>query len=103
MFLEAPEKYEALHNALYAFKGQITPDIVLAHLRDMGLDLDSIQKRAQSDDVTSLIQKNMALAQKLGIEGTPAFVVGDSVIPGYIEGPQLQLAIQQARRGCESC
>ncbi len=103
VFLEAPGKYEALHNALYEFKGQITPDIVLAHVRELGLDLEKIQSRAQGADVTALIQKNIALAQKLGIEGTPAFVVGDSVIPGYVEGPQLQLAIQQARRACESC
>lgn len=103
VFLEAPEKYEAFHDALFEFRGEVTPDIVLAHLRDLSLDLKRIEVRAGSDEVAAMIQKNLVLAQKLGVQGTPAFVVGDTVIPGYVEGPQLQLAIQAARRACESC
>lgn len=103
VFLEAPDKYMALHDALFDFRGDVTPDIVLAHLEELDLDLAKIQARAASDEVGAMIQKNLVLAQKLGIQGTPAFVVGDTVIPGYVEGPQLQLAIQAARRACESC
>lgn len=103
VFLTAPAQYEALHEALYAFRGQVTPDIVLAHVAEMKLDRAAIQKLAQEDEVTGLIQYNLVLAQKLGLEGTPAYLIGDTIIRGFVEGLQLQLAIQQARRACASC
>ena len=33
-------------------------------------------------EVNAVIEANYALAQELGIEGTPAFVIGGQLIPG---------------------
>ncbi len=43
------------------------------------------------------IEETRALAEKLGIQGTPHFFVGDQVIPGAPEDLLDQLAIQDRR------
>lgn len=101
--LEAPEKYVAFHNALYDIHGEVTQELVWAAVQQLGLDLATIKARADTADVINLIDRNLSLARKLGLQGTPAFVIGDTMFLGYVESPQLVLAIQQARRGCESC
>ena len=47
--------------------------------------------------VTARIEANLALASRLGIQGTPALVIGDSLIPGAVDVAELQQAVRQAR------
>ena len=51
------------------------------------------------DDPTikARLDANIALARQLGIDGTPAFVIGRRIIAGAVELPTLQTAIAEAR------
>jgi protein-disulfide isomerase len=39
------------------------------------------------------------LAHDLGIQGTPALIIGNDVVPGAVELPELQRLVAEARRG----
>ena len=43
------------------------------------------------------IQHNLALAQQLGINGTPAFIIGDTLVPGAIDAATLAKLITENR------
>jgi protein-disulfide isomerase len=45
------------------------------------------------------IDTNLRLARSLGIQGTPALVIGDALIPGAVETGELERAIKTARAG----
>jgi protein-disulfide isomerase len=48
--------------------------------------------------VAALIGKELALAQALGIDGTPAFVIGDELVVGAVDLETLRELISRARR-----
>jgi protein-disulfide isomerase len=49
--------------------------------------------------VQARIDANLKLAHALGIQGTPALVIGDDLIPGAVETRDLEKAVAAARRG----
>ena len=48
-------------------------------------------------NVNNRIQANLALAERLGIQGTPALVVGEALVPGAVDLPALQALVRRAR------
>ena len=74
--LEAPELNETVLRALPGAKAMF----------DSGLGAS-----------TQVLLKNQALAERLGIQGTPALIVGDFVFRGAIDAAQLANAIQVTR------
>jgi protein-disulfide isomerase len=52
------------------------------HLAEVGLDPAAVRKASEDPAITSQLQDIRLLARGLGLEGTPAFIVGDYLIPG---------------------
>ena len=46
--------------------------------------------------IATSLQRNIALAQALGITGTPSFVVGDRIVPGAMDLAALRQAVAGA-------
>jgi protein-disulfide isomerase len=92
------DAYVPFHFALMA-----TDDLSLAGIRatakSVGLDPDRLEADMDAPEVSAVIEANYALAQELGIEGTPAFVIGGQLIPGAIEKARLEHLIDEARSG----
>jgi protein-disulfide isomerase len=65
----------------------------------VGLDADRLEADMTSAEVNAAIEANYALANELGIEGTPAFVIGDQLIPGAVDKTRLEQLIREARSG----
>jgi protein-disulfide isomerase len=90
--------YVPFHFALMA-----ADDLSLAGIRavaeEVGLDADQLEEDMAAPDVLEAIEANYALANELGIEGTPAFVIGDQLIPGAVDKARLEQLISQARAG----
>ena len=87
----AQGRFVPFHNALYA-AGPVTADSIAAAARTAGVDLGKIP-----DDADTEIAGNIGLATKLGISGTPAWVVGDRVLSGALPLDRLQDAVAAAR------
>lgn len=66
------------------------------HLRDLGLDPAVVRQASATPEIAKQIADVRALAHTLQIEGTPAFIVGDRMVPGA-DMNALRAALVQAR------
>lgn len=93
-------KYAAFHNALMAYPNNLTDDVIFALARQVGIDVAKLKEDMKSEAVTELIARTHKLAQELGINGTPAFVIGDEIVPGAIGADEFKARVSAARRAC---
>ena len=91
--------YLELHDALMSFQGPLSDDVIFGLAREVGLDVDRLRADMDSDAVSAEIAANLELARTLDIRGTPAFVIGDNVVPGAVGLGVLQDMIEQVRSG----
>ncbi len=91
-------QYEAMHNALMQMQGRAEEASVLAIARDLGLNMDQLIVDMNSDGVNAHLNASRGLAQSLGFTGTPAFVIGDALVPGAIPLADLQGYVEAARQ-----
>ena len=68
------------------------------HLAQTGLDAAAVRKAAADPAINTQIQDIRVLARNLGLEGTPAFIVGDYLIPGADIGA-VRAALAQVKAG----
>lgn len=94
---EKQGKYAALHNALFGARTRVTEQVVLKVAADTGLDVARLKADMQLPEIQGLLDRNMELAQALGITGTPGFVVGDQIYPGATDLATMKKLIEQAR------
>jgi protein-disulfide isomerase len=88
--------YRNFHFALMEAE-DLSRESILRIAREVGLDVDRLQADMDSKGIGELIDRNYRLASQLGIEGTPAFVIGDELIPGAVDQTRLRELIEQAR------
>lgn len=62
----------------------------------LGIDLNKAKMVGESQAVTQHLSDTQTLAKTLALQGTPAFIVGDTLVPGA-DIAALKLAIEQAR------
>lgn len=93
----APEKYMAYHTALMEARGGLSEKRVVAMAEELGLDGQQVSKQMNSAEVVDSINKNRELARALGINGTPAFIVGNELVPGAIGIENLRDLVAAAR------
>lgn len=90
-------KHQAFHDAMFA--GDKPSDAsIRAAARTAGLDMARAEADANSDAVTAEIEANLAMMQRLGVGGTPTFVVGDQILEGALGHDTLSQAVKKARQ-----
>lgn len=89
----APDKYKAFHDALLGGRGQADRARALAAAKEVGIDVAQLQKQATSPELNATLDESMEIAQALGLNGTPSFVIGDEVIVGAVGLEKLQEAV----------
>lgn len=89
-------KYPAFHKAMFA-AGRTDQASIEAAAQAVGLDLERARKFTQDPRVSAEIEANIGFARKLGIDGTPSWVVGEQLITGAIGRQGLAKALAEAR------
>jgi len=82
--------------------GPINDERIKATATKLGLDLERLNKDAQDPKIQQEIMRNYQLAEELGINGTPAFIIGGELIPGAIELDQFKKIIASERLKAEN-
>lgn len=99
-------KYWEFHRALLESQGQATEASALRVAEKLGLDMPRLKKDMGSAEVKKEIEDTRQLATKMGIQGTPHFIVGDRIVPGAPEN-LLELLNKHAadvrKEGCKVC
>jgi len=92
------------HVKVMETRGRVNGERAMAVAKEMGLDMAKLQKDMEGADVRNALQENMALGDKLSLTGTPAFVIGEAVIPGAVGIEPLKQLIANVRScGKASC
>ncbi len=90
-------KYEEFHWAMMEIKGRAEEATVIRVAEQVGLDIEQLRRDMDGPDIAEHIETSMRLSRALGFNGTPSFVIGDSLAPGLIEADQMIELVKQAR------
>lgn len=89
--------YGPFNDALMVHRGSHTEDTVFSIAEKIGLDTEQLRKDMEDEAISTKINRTYALAQKLRINGTPAFIMGDQVVRGFVPADNLSALAEQAR------
>jgi protein-disulfide isomerase len=92
------KKYLEFHQKLLGGRGPADKARALAVAKDAGFDMTRLEKDMNSDEVKTTIEENMRLADALGVNGTPSYVVGNEVVVGAVGLDELQAKIKSEHK-----
>ncbi|CUQ68005.1 DsbA family protein [Candidatus Nitrospira inopinata] len=93
---QAQGKHRVFHEALLASHADMTKDEILKIAAGVGLDVKRLEADMADPQWQAIIDKNRALAEELGISGTPGFIVGTELVPGMLDLDGLKELIVRA-------
>ena len=77
--------FEKVHNYLYSPERRSDLPEIFADLFLRGIDIKSIKENINSVQITNKIKEHKALADLFRLNGTPALIIGNEIVPGYID------------------
>ncbi|MEO1710795.1 MAG: DsbA family protein, partial [Pseudomonadota bacterium] len=96
-------KYWELHVALMQ-EQRVDKDVTLRVAKGLGIDTDKLQKDMSDPVFDKAIADNLQLAEALGIQGTPGFIIDTKVNVGFMPLDGLKQSIAEVRKdGCKAC
>ena len=98
MAADRQSQYLPLHLALMKAP-ELTEERVFEIAGETGLDIERLRRDMEDPAIEAYLEETRALARELGIGGTPAFVVGDALVPGIIDAAQMKDLVAAARAG----
>jgi protein-disulfide isomerase len=97
------KKYLDFHQKLLGSRGQADKARALAVAKEAGFDMARIEKDMSSPEVRATLEENFKLAEAMGMNGTPSYVIGKQVVVGAVGLENLKAKISTARCGKASC
>jgi protein-disulfide isomerase len=97
------KKYLEFHTRLLGGRGQADKARALAVAKEIGLDMGRLEKDLVGPEVKATLQEDFKLAEALGLNGTPSYVIGSDVVIGAIGLAGLQQKVNIARCGKPTC
>ena len=94
-------KYEEFHWALMGMQGRAEEASVMRIAEEVGLDVERLREDMEAPEIQEHIATSMRLTQALGFSGTPSFVIGDNLVPGFVEVDQLRALVEETREMAE--
>lgn len=94
----AQGKYPAYHKLMFGGP-RPSEESINAAASAAGIDLAAARSFGASSGVEEELKRNLEMARQLGVNGTPAWVIGDRIISGAVPAADLQAAIDAARKG----
>jgi protein-disulfide isomerase len=91
------KKYLDFHTKLLTGRGQVDRARAVAAAKEAGLDMARLEKDMASDEVRASLAESMELAEKLGLNGTPSYVIGPDVVIGAVGAAALKQKVEAAR------
>jgi protein-disulfide isomerase len=97
------KKYLEFHQKLLSGRGQVDKARALAAAKEIGFDAARIEKDMGSEEVRATLEESFKLAEALGLNGTPSYVVGSDVVIGAVGLNTLKEKVNTARCGKAIC
>ena len=97
------QKYLQFHERLMGGRGQANKAAALAAAKDVGMNMAQLEKDMAAPEVKETLQESFKLAEALGMNGTPSYVIGDSVVVGAVGLEALREKVNTSRCGKAAC
>ncbi len=91
-------QYWAFHMKAMALKGTVGKTRMLEVAKDSGVDMVKLTNDLQSKEQRALLSQNIALGDKLGLTGTPSYVIDKEVLFGAVGLDTLSETIKNVRQ-----
>ena len=97
MAAKKQDKYFEFHIAIMDLNGRLSNQRIMAAAKNAGLDMARLSEDMKDPAIGAYIQETLELGHSLGITGTPAFIIGKTIVPGAISEDQMRELIKVAR------
>jgi protein-disulfide isomerase len=97
------KKYLEFHQKLLGGRGQADKARALAVAKEVGMDMSRLDKDMASEEIKASIDESLKLAETLGLNGTPSYIVGSDVVIGAVGLDALRIKVAMARCGKAAC
>lgn len=101
MAAQSQGKYFEAHKALMEYRGTQNEEAFLNVMKDHGIDIEKVKAEKDSPDIDAALGRYLKIANDLNIRGTPGFIVGDQLMPGYIGLEGMKRAIDETRQAAK--
>jgi len=91
--------YEKLRSAIMAAPPQTTKPMIKDAAVKLGLDWPRLEHDMDDPAIAARLEGNVKLARSIGVDGTPALIIGGDLLPGAMDLGELQDAVAGARKG----
>ncbi len=91
------DRYLAFHFAMLENEGTLDEERIMEIAEDVGLDTERLARDMESARIEEIIKTNREIAFDIGVRGTPAYVIGDTLVPGAAPLEEIEARIDEAR------
>ena len=97
------KKYIEFHQKLLSTRGPVDRAVAVAVAKQVGVDIARLEKDLAGPEIKATLEESFKLAEALGINGTPSYVVGSEVVIGAVGLATLKDKVNNARCGKATC
>jgi protein-disulfide isomerase len=90
-------KYLSFHKVMMEANSSFGESAIMGMAESVGIDTAKLRQDMRSAETNAVIRKNYALAEKLKLNGTPSFVIGDTLLRGGRDLESLRAIVAEAR------
>ena len=87
------DKFFEFHQKLLTTHGPVGREQALAVAKELGLDMDRLQKDMKDPSIHAGVEEIMKMADALALTGTPSYVVGDEAVVGAVGLAELKTKV----------
>ena len=89
--------YNEFHSSLMSLRGRINENQIFNIAKKIGIDIEQLKVEMNNPKIKDQLLQNRKIAELLGLNGTPAFIIGDIIYPGAIDKEKLKKMIKNFR------
>jgi protein-disulfide isomerase len=97
------KKYLEFHQKLLTGRGSADKARAMAVAKEVGLDMARLEKDMASEEVKNTLAESFKIAEAMGINGTPSYVIGNEAVIGAVGLATLKEKVNMARCGQATC
>ena len=77
-------KFIKFHDFLFSKRKPPNDPEIIDFINNLGLNYGKVKEMSKGNDIKKVLQDNLLIAGDLGIRGTPAFIIDNEIISGFV-------------------
>ena len=91
-------KYLEFHETILTSRKRLSQSLINKTLKKLGINPSELQNKSNDKEFTKYLNEVNALGQLVGVSGTPALIIGDTLYPGALPYKQINEIVSKVRR-----